>query len=116
MRLVQRVLADSGNFLWITLSAAIISLVSLIIVTLLFHSSPTNLETEMTSVFGLLREGLTMSLSQMGNDMTTTAADAQKYQQLHKKLLSQSIKLNEMYSQAAFELRIGRLNCESSII
>lgn len=78
----------------------------------LFHSSPTNFETEMAVAFGLLRQSLTMSLHQMGHGVDTTAADLSKYKQLQEKLLKQSIKLNETYSQAAFELRVGRLNCE----
>lgn len=114
--LFQRVLADSGNFLWVTLSAAIVSLVSLIIVMLAFRSSPTNFETEMAVAFSLLRQCLAMSLRQMEHGVDTTAADVRDHQILRERLLSQSIKLNETYSQAAFELRIGRINCKTNRI
>lgn len=37
--------------------------------------------------------------------------DLEQYQRLKVDLLHRSVKLNENYSQAAFELRIGRLSC-----
>ncbi|OBZ75721.1 Uncharacterized protein C26F1.08c [Grifola frondosa] len=107
----SRVLPDSGNFLWVTLSAAIICLASLVIVMVLFRWSSTNFETETAATFSALHQCLSASLHRL------TAGEAHidpaAYRQLHIQLLQRSIKLNEFYSQAAFELRIGRLGLKS---
>ncbi len=43
------------------------------------------------------------------------SVDKNEYIRLKDDLLRRSINLNENYSQAAFELRIGRLSCESDL-
>ncbi|KAI0332078.1 hypothetical protein GY45DRAFT_1299694 [Cubamyces sp. BRFM 1775] len=106
-----RVLEDSGNFLWITLSAAILCLVSLIVMMVIFRGSTTNFETETVATFALLEQCLSSSLYRVG--ARETKMTVSYYRQLHSQLLQQSIKLNETYSQAAFELRIGRLGLQS---
>ena len=103
-------LEDSGNFLWITLSAATLCLVSLIAMMVIFRGSTTNFETETATTFALLEQCLSSSLYRVG--ARETKMNVSYYRQLHSQLLQQSIKLNETYSQAAFELRIGRLSCE----
>ena len=42
-------------------------------------------------------------------------ADCDAHSHLQAKLLETSIKLNENYSQAAFELRTGRIGCECGV-
>ncbi|KAI0637282.1 hypothetical protein C8Q77DRAFT_1050225 [Trametes polyzona] len=106
-----RVLEGSGNFLWITLSAAILCLVSLLIMMIVYPGSTTNFETETVATFALLEQCLSSSLYRVG--ARETKMPYTHYRQLHSQLLQQSIKLNESYSQAAFELRIGRLGLQS---
>ncbi|OSD02763.1 hypothetical protein PYCCODRAFT_1389411 [Trametes coccinea BRFM310] len=107
----SRVLTSSGNFLWVTLSAAILCLVSLILMMLIFRGSTTNFETETAATFALLEQCLSSSLYRVG--ARETKMDYAYYRQLHSQLLARSIKLNETYSQAAFELRIGRLSLQT---
>lgn len=108
----QRVLADSGNFLWISLSAAIICLVSLLLVMVFVRWTSTSFEDEIASTFTLLHRVLSSALSPILRDNLELSAGQDGYRVLHAELLKRSIKLNESYSQAAFELRIGRLSCE----
>ncbi|KAI0646763.1 hypothetical protein C8Q79DRAFT_907394 [Trametes meyenii] len=107
----SHVLEDSGNFLWITLSAAILCLVSLVAMLLILHGSTTNFETETAATFALLEQCLSSSLYRVG--ARETKMPYSHYRQLHNQLLQRSIKLNESYSQAAFELRVGRLSLHS---
>ncbi|KAI0822655.1 hypothetical protein BC628DRAFT_1421604 [Trametes gibbosa] len=106
----EHVLSDSGNFLWITLSAAILCLVAISAMMLFFPGS-TNFESETVATFVLLEQCLSSSLYRIGAHETKMPYT--QYQQLHNQLLQRSIKLNESYSQAAFELRIGRLSLHS---
>ncbi|KAI0362777.1 hypothetical protein OH77DRAFT_1417068 [Trametes cingulata] len=107
----SHVLSDSGNFLWITLSAAILCLFSLLAMMLIFQGSTTNFETETAATFALLEQCLSSSLYRVG--ARETKMPYSHYRQLHNQLLQRSIKLNESYSQAAFELRIGRLSLQA---
>ncbi|KAI0781250.1 hypothetical protein BD413DRAFT_462963 [Trametes elegans] len=107
----SHVLSDSGDFLWITLSAAILCLVSLLALMVVFRGSTTNFETETAATFALLEQCLSSSLYRVG--ARETKQPYTFYRQLHSQLLQRSIKLNESYSQAAFELRIGRLSLQS---
>ncbi|KAI0670684.1 hypothetical protein C8Q78DRAFT_974868 [Trametes maxima] len=107
----SHVLEDSGNFLWITLSAAILCLVSLVAMLLILRGSTTNFETETAATFALLEQCLSSSLYRVG--ARETKMPYSHYRQLHSQLLQRSIKLNESYSQAAFELRVGRLSLHS---
>ena len=99
----------SGNFLWITLSAAIICLFSLLAVMSLLHWNVTNFERDIASTFVVIQDTLRMGLSLAFPRPNDPPVDPEQYQRLKADLLSRSIKLNENYSQAAFELRIGRL-------
>jgi hypothetical protein len=105
------VLSTSGNFLWITLAAAVICLVSLLAIMSLLHWSVTSFEREIASTFSAIHETLRMGLSLAFPHPNDPPIDAEQYQRMKVDLLSRSIKLNENYSQAAFELRIGRLSC-----
>ncbi|GJE97050.1 Fusaric acid resistance protein-like [Phanerochaete sordida] len=105
--------ALSGNFLWITLSAAIICLVSLLVVMSLLHWSVTNFERDIASTFIIIQDTLRMGLALAFPHPDDPPVDPEQYQKLKVELLSRSIKLNENYSQAAFELRIGRLSLRS---
>ena len=101
-------LRDSGYFLWVTLSAAIICLVSLLVLMAVFPGSATNFESETAATFAALQECLSASLYRVG--ARETRMEVSYYRQLYNQLLQRSIKLNESYSQAAFELRLGRLS------
>ncbi len=94
--------------MWITLSAAIICLLSLLVMMTIFQGSATNFERETASTFAVLHECLSSSLYRVG--ARETRSDPGFYRQLHAQLLQRSIKLNETYSQAAFEVRVGRLS------
>ncbi|KAH9857776.1 hypothetical protein C2E23DRAFT_881345 [Lenzites betulinus] len=109
--LPEHVLSDSGNFLWITLSAAVLCLFALIVMMLVFPGSTANFESETIATFALLRQCLSSSLYRVG--ARETKMPYTHYRQLHTQLLQRSIKINESYSQAAFELRIGRLSLHS---
>lgn len=107
-------LIDSGYFLWVTLSAAVICLVSLLVMMIAFFGSATSFQSETAATFALLQECLSSSLYRVG--ARETRMEVTYYRQLHNQLLRRSIMLNESYSQAAFELRIGRLSRMSSDI
>lgn len=105
--------ALSGNFLWITLSAAVICLVSLLAIMSLLHWSVTNFERDIAATFLVIQDTLRMGLALAFPHPNDPPVDPEQYQRLKVDLLSRSIKLNESYSQAAFELRIGRLSLRS---
>ncbi|TFK82012.1 hypothetical protein K466DRAFT_531014, partial [Polyporus arcularius HHB13444] len=105
------VLRDSGYFLWVTLSAAVICLASLLLMMVVFPGSATNFETETAATFAALRECLTASLYRVG--ARETKMEVSYYRNLYGQLLQRSIKLNETYSQAAFEIRVGRLSLQA---
>ncbi|GBE82545.1 hypothetical protein SCP_0409290 [Sparassis crispa] len=111
----SRILSDSGAFLFVTFASAIISLVSLLFVMALLRWPSTSFEGDMARTFALLRQCLSINLQYMG--VKTVVSDdsitPQEYSQFRDRLLQQSINLNETYSQAAFELRIGRLSLKS---
>ena len=71
----------------------------------------TNFERDIASTFVQIQETLRIGLSLAFPHPNDPPIDAEQYQKLKADLLSRSIKLNENYSQAAFELRIGRLSC-----
>ncbi|KAK7689181.1 hypothetical protein QCA50_007872 [Cerrena zonata] len=113
----SRVLSDSGAFLWIALTAAIICLLSLMIVMLIIHWVPTNFEQEVASTFSLLHESTSLALRLSFSSNSEVASPSpnkrEEYRTLHHDLLTRCIKLNESSSQAAFEIRIGRLSLRS---
>lgn len=83
---------------------------------LVIHWVPTNFEQQVASTFSLLHEStshaLRLSFSPTGSPGLTSLSDREQYRTLHHELLTRCIKLNESSSQAAFELRIGRLSRE----
>ncbi|KAJ3553528.1 hypothetical protein NM688_g3561 [Phlebia brevispora] len=109
----SRVLNASGNFLWITLCAAILCLVALLIVMALIRWASTNFERDIASTMSVIHTSLDMGLNLAFPTPQFPTIDQIEYQRLRHDLLQRSIKLNENYSQAAFELRIGRLSLRS---
>ncbi|KAI0928180.1 hypothetical protein AcW2_004274 [Taiwanofungus camphoratus] len=109
----SKVLKDSGYFLWVTLTPAILCLVSLLIVMSLLRWSSTSFEGEMSATFALLQRCLMLGLNRLDIGGKNVTVDTSEYLQLRSQLLQRSINLNETYSQAAFELRIGRLSLKS---
>ena len=79
----------------------------------LFFGSATSFESETAATFALLKECLSSSLYRVG--ARETKMEVSIYRQLHNQLLRRSIMLNESYSQAAFELRVGRLSRMSQV-
>ncbi|KAH8108201.1 hypothetical protein BXZ70DRAFT_46056 [Cristinia sonorae] len=110
----SRVLPDGGAFLWVTLTAAIVCLLSLVIIMLPFPWVSTNFEHDIASSFSSLHQCLSIALnSNFSNDAMPSPADREAHAVLHAKMLATSIKLNENYSQAAFEIRAGRISLRS---
>ncbi|OCH95253.1 hypothetical protein OBBRIDRAFT_614539 [Obba rivulosa] len=106
------VLSDSGNFLWITISAAVICSASLLFVMSILRWSSSSFEKEMVETLAALRQCLSMSLDHISTEKASSV-DPSAYRQLCDQLLCRSIGLNETYSQAAFDIRIGRLSLKS---
>lgn len=111
-RSFQHVLTSSGNFLWTTLSAALICILSLAFVMSLLHWRPTNFERDIASTLDIVHRSLELGLSLAFPHPGEPPVDRGEYERLKRELLRRSVTLNENYSQAAFELRIGRLSCE----
>lgn len=106
---LQRVLEDSGHFLYATIAPACLSLVSLLTVMTILRWSSSSFEKDMAATFAMLQKCLSISLQHIGKDL---AVEPEEYVTLRRELFQRSVRLNETYSQAAFELRIGRLSCE----
>ncbi|KAI0798119.1 hypothetical protein C8Q75DRAFT_709584 [Abortiporus biennis] len=108
----SRVLADSGNFLWVAVSAATICLISLLIVMILFQFTPTSFEREIAHTFSLIHQSLSLALNMTFHAYNEQSAK-DEYKRLHSEILQRSISLSESYSQAAFELKVGHLSLKS---
>ncbi|KAI0688742.1 hypothetical protein BC835DRAFT_1407984 [Cytidiella melzeri] len=108
-----RVLTASGNFLWVTLAAALICVFSLLFVMCLLHWTSTNFEKEMASTFTIIHRTLELGLSLTFPHPFDVPVDKQEYERLRTDLLRRSVRLNDQYSQAAFEVRVGRLSLRS---
>ncbi|TFY72380.1 hypothetical protein EVG20_g641 [Dentipellis fragilis] len=100
----------STNFLWITLSAASICLLSSM---LLLHWFSTHFAHEISATFTHLHECLSLSLEEAFGDSKNETTIIRKHNQILDKLLQEFIGLNLAYSEAAFELRVGRLSFKS---
>ncbi|KZT03579.1 uncharacterized protein LAESUDRAFT_659459 [Laetiporus sulphureus 93-53] len=109
----SRVLLDSGYFLYATLAPASLALVALLIVMSVLRWSASSFEREMARTFALLARCVSISLNGLGEKQKDIAADPAEYLSLRNQLFKQSIMLNETYSQAAFELRLGRLSLKA---
>ncbi|KAG1883151.1 hypothetical protein F4604DRAFT_1741037 [Suillus subluteus] len=101
-------LSDSGSFLWITVTAASVCLFSSM---LILHWSSTHLTEELASTLRIIHRCLAMC---MDNPFTyPSSQQITDLKDLHAELVHRSVILNEMYYQAAFELRIGRVSVKS---
>ena len=78
----------------------------------LLHWTSTNFEREMASAFSAIHRSLELGLSLTFPHPSDPPVDKCEYDKLRADLLQRSVRLNDSYSQAAFELRIGRLSCE----
>ncbi|KAI0060839.1 hypothetical protein BV25DRAFT_1827399 [Artomyces pyxidatus] len=104
-------LENATQFLWITFSAAIICLFSSM---LLLHWSSTRFADEVAGTFSMLYECLAIGLREAFDfDAHNASEPLPSRQNLLNNLLPRSILLNLTYSQAAFELRVGRLSVKS---
>ncbi|KAG0705229.1 hypothetical protein DFH29DRAFT_800614 [Suillus ampliporus] len=102
------VLSDSGGFLWITVTAASVCLVSSV---LILHWSSTHLIEEVASTLRILHRCLSVCIDNpFACPSSQQIADLKD---LHIELVHRSVILNEMHYQAAFELRIGRVGVKS---
>lgn len=73
----------------------------------------TNFERDIASTFVAIQDCLRMGLSLAFPHPFDPPVAPEDYQRLKVDLLRRSVRLNENYSQAAFELRIGRLSRKS---
>ncbi|KAG1832744.1 hypothetical protein EV424DRAFT_1469474 [Suillus variegatus] len=106
--ITSAVLSDSGGFLWITVTAASVCLFSSM---LILHWSSTHLIEEVASTLRIIHRCLSVG---MDNPFTyPSSQQIAELKDLHGELVHQSVILNEMYCQAAFELRVGRVSVKS---
>ena len=77
----------------------------------LIRWTSTNFERDIAETFSVIHRGIDMGLNLAFPHPGTIPVNRTEYEQLKVDLLQRSIRLNENYSQAAFELRIGRLSC-----
>lgn len=99
----QRVLSTAGHFLWISLTAAVLSFVSS---SMILDWSTAGFAEDIASSFSDLRKSLDATLSCLHTD-TQKSFD---YGAAQSTLLKKSVALNANYQQVLFELRIGRLS------
>ncbi|THH09172.1 hypothetical protein EW146_g8766 [Bondarzewia mesenterica] len=108
-----KVLGYSFHLVWISLSSAIICLFSSM---LLLHWFSTQFAREIASAFSQLHATLSTSLDlafcQVGAEKAIAHAFS-RHQAALNGLLLNSIMLNATYSQAVFDLRVGRLSVKS---
>ena len=78
----------------------------------LLHWRSTNFERDLASTLLVIHRSLELGLSLTFPHPQECAVDKAEYERLQREVLQRSVTLNENYSQAAFELRIGRLSCE----
>ena len=76
----------------------------------LIRWTSTNFENDIAETFAVIHRGLDMGLNLAFPHVDHAPIDRKEYERLTLDLLQRSIRLNENYSQAAFELRIGRLS------
>ncbi|KAG2147365.1 hypothetical protein BD769DRAFT_1415945 [Suillus cothurnatus] len=106
--ITSAVLSDSSDFLWITVTAASVCLFSSM---LILHWSSTHLIEEIASTLRIIHRCLSVC---MDNPFTyPSSQQIADLKDLHVELVRRSVILNEMYYQAAFELRIGRVSVKS---
>ncbi|CCM06383.1 uncharacterized protein FIBRA_08642 [Fibroporia radiculosa] len=109
----SKVLSDSGDFLYVTIAPAVLSLAALLIVMTAYRWSSSSFAGDMAASFALLQRCLSVSVEGIQGGQRKMNADSMEILQLQSQLLQRSIILNETYSQAAFELRVGRLSLKS---
>ncbi|KIK79803.1 hypothetical protein PAXRUDRAFT_833910 [Paxillus rubicundulus Ve08.2h10] len=103
----SRVLPDAGEFLWVTLTAAIVCLFSSM---LILHWSSTHFVKEISATLHSLRQCLAISMD--GAFAPISSKQVDELEALHMDILRRSVLLNELHSQASFELRFGRVAVE----
>ncbi|TFK55317.1 hypothetical protein OE88DRAFT_1780799 [Heliocybe sulcata] len=101
---------DATDFLWVTLAPAVICLFSSM---LLLHWTSAHFGDEVSAAFVTVRNCLSMSLDKAFSNYGAKDTASTGLRQMHKELLQKSISINAAYSEAAFELRIGRLSVKS---
>lgn len=94
-------------FLWMTLSAASICLVSNM---LLLRWFSTHFARTVASAFSDLHECLSIAMDESFNPDGANQNIASQHKRLLDQLLAESVQLDSAYSIAAFELRLGRIS------
>ncbi|KIJ69535.1 hypothetical protein HYDPIDRAFT_145711 [Hydnomerulius pinastri MD-312] len=100
----SRVLSDAGDFLWIALTAATVCLFSGVVI---LHWSSAHLIEEVSASLGGLHRCLSLSMDAAFAPLSPR--QTKELKDLHTDLVRKYVSLNELYSQAAFELRFGRV-------
>lgn len=100
---LQRIWPGTQYFLWITITPAVTSLVSGML--LLEWSSP-QFPRDTAAAISSIRSCLERNLNSTFTDQT----NQRQPHDAHGSLLKQSVALSSVYHQAAFELRIGRIS------
>ena len=94
-------------FIWITLSAALICLISDV---LLLRWFSTHFARKVANAFSKLHECLTLSMGEcFGLDEGRVSPGNTSRHELLDELIAESVQLDSAYSIAAFELRLGRI-------
>lgn len=105
----QEVLPDAGSFVWITLSAAIICLITCMAV---LRWSSIQFADETISAVSCLHKSLSLSLDAAFSGQSAVGTTQNVLQDT---LLKKSLALNTTYSQAMYAVRIGRVGGTRSI-
>lgn len=96
---------DSLSFIWITLVAAVITLV---VSLFLLEWTSAAFGEHIVGSFDTLHQCLACKLRVMLDD--TPPPEVTQAENLDKELIRKSVALDSVYEQAAFEIRLGRLN------
>jgi hypothetical protein len=96
---------DAIAFMWMTMAAAMVSLFCALA---FLEWSSTQFPVEVAGAFSNLHYCLSTTLEiAFSKTPISTPSD---YADIQAKLMARSIKLDALYAQAAFELRVGRLS------
>ncbi|PFH47852.1 hypothetical protein AMATHDRAFT_151147 [Amanita thiersii Skay4041] len=97
----ENTLQLAGNYLWITMTAALTTLICSL---LLLQWSSTQLARDIAHVMSLIHDCLQSQLRDGPEDATTPPRSV-----MSKQLMEKTMALHPVYQQASFELRIGRV-------
>ena len=113
---MQNYLAEAGNFLWITLTAAITGLFSSL---LFLHWTCPQLATDISSALSALRDGMKIGLPEAFPSTTHSRSN----EEVQRSVLQKSVELNNTYRRESFRLGLGRVSgtntfayCDASIL